>query len=138
MRTVTDGGGNRLAVLVQSGEIRTGLGFYTEEADFLQVGVWAGYEKGKVLRAHNHNPAERLAGRTQEALYVIKGALRASIYSEDDELVADIAVSAGDILVLLAGGHGYEITEEGTFVLEVKNGPFPGIEKDKRLLKPGR
>ncbi|MDA8085692.1 MAG: hypothetical protein M0Z75_03245 [Nitrospiraceae bacterium] len=138
MRTITDGGGGRLAVLVRGSEIKKGLGFYTEEADFLQVGVWAGYERGKVLRAHNHNQAERTAGRTQEALFVMRGSLRASIYSEDDRFVAALDVNAGDILVLFAGGHGYEITGEDTFVLEVKNGPFPGVEKDKRFLQTGR
>ena len=42
--------------------------------------------------------------------------------------------SEGDILILLTGGHGYEILTEGTQVLEVKNGPYVGAEADRRRL----
>jgi hypothetical protein len=35
---------------------------------------------------------------------------------------------------LLRGGHGYEILEDGTQVLEVKNGPYLGPDVDRRRL----
>jgi hypothetical protein len=41
-------------------------------------------------------------------------------------------VDEGDILILLQGGHGYEILEDGTQVLEVKNGPYIGADLDRR------
>ena len=37
--------------------------------------------------------------------------------------------------MLLRGGHGYEILEDGTQVLEVKNGPYLGPDVDRRRLK---
>jgi len=40
-----------------------------------------------------------------------------------------------ETLILLKGGHGYEILEDGTRVLEVKNGPYPGAEVDRRRLE---
>jgi len=36
--------------------------------------------------------------------------------------------------VILRGYHGYEILEDDTRVLEVKNGPFTSVEADKELL----
>ena len=38
---------------------------------------------------------------------------------------------AGDFAVLLAGGHGYEIQEDDTRIIETKNGPFLGVDLDK-------
>ena len=43
-------------------------------------------------------------------------------------------LSAGDIdeaMALLRHGHGYEILENDTRVLEIKNGPYPGAERDR-------
>jgi hypothetical protein len=34
-------------------------------------------------------------------------------------------------MVMLKGGHGYDILENNTQVLEVKNGPFTSVEKDR-------
>ena len=38
-------------------------------------------------------------------------------------------------MICLEGGHGYEILEDNTRVLEIKNGPYPGPEKDRRRLE---
>jgi hypothetical protein len=66
---------------------------------------------------------------------VRRGRLRARIYSPDDRLLATLEAGEGDLLMLLRGGHGYEILEDGTQVLEVKNGPYLGPERDRRRLK---
>jgi hypothetical protein len=41
----------------------------------------------------------------------------------------------GDVLALFNGGHGYEVLEDNTRVLEVKNGPYLGPEVDRRKIK---
>ena len=56
------------------------------------------------------------------------------IYSEEDAFVDSVELSCGDILILFFGGHGYEILENGTQVLEVKNGPYVGAEKDRKRI----
>jgi hypothetical protein len=40
----------------------------------------------------------------------------------------------GDTIILLNGGHGYEILSDNTKVLEVKNGPYVGADKDRERL----
>lgn len=110
-----------------------GLKFFSNDSEFVQIGTW-GYGDGKTLAAHAHNPAERLIGWTQEVLYVRKGRLRADIYDSDNVLIVVLTVEEGDILILLQGGHGYTILEAGTQVLEIKNGPYPGPEIDRRRL----
>ena len=108
-----------------------GLNFFSQDGDFIQVGVW-GYGAGKELKAHIHNEVSREVLWTQEVLFVRSGKLRARIYNTKEELIEQRVVSAGDIIILLRGGHGYDILEDGTQVLEVKNGPYVGPERDRR------
>ena len=110
-----------------------GLKFFSNEVDFVQVGTW-GYPSGKQLLAHTHNPAPREAKWTQEVLFVRRGSLQADIYDGKKKKIAEWIVKEGDIVVLLGGGHGYRILTDGTQVLEIKNGPYPGAETDRTRL----
>jgi hypothetical protein len=110
-----------------------GLNFFSPDGDFQQVGTWV-YSAGKKLAAHAHNTVAREVLWTQEVLYVRRGRLRAEIYDTEDRKVAELVAGPGDILVLLTGGHGYEILGEGTEVLEIKNGPYLGADLDRRRL----
>jgi hypothetical protein len=115
-------------------DIPEGLHFVTGDESFLQVGSW-GYDSGKHLHPHIHNlGVERRIGRTQELVHVLKGSLRATIFSEDEVEVESFEMTSGDTLILLAGGHGYDILSDGTRVLEVKNGPYVGPERDRRRI----
>jgi len=110
-----------------------GLRFFSPEGDFQQVGTW-GYGQGKTLLAHSHNEVARQVPWTQEVLYIRAGRVRAEVFDAQDFKVAELSAGAGDILVLLRGGHGYEILEDGTQVLEIKNGPYLGADVDRRRL----
>ena len=110
-----------------------GLKFFSQDSDFVQVGTW-GYNSGKELLAHAHNPVERKIGLTQEVLYIGSGSVKATIFDVRGAKVAELIAKTGDLLVLLWGGHGYQILEDGTKVLEIKNGPYPGAEADRRRL----
>lgn len=110
-----------------------GLNFFSSDDDFIQVGTW-GYDIGKELKAHIHNEVRREVLWTQEVLFVRKGRLRASIFDTKLHKVAELSVEAGDVIVLLRGGHGYDILEEGTQVLEIKNGPYVGADADRRRI----
>ena len=110
-----------------------GLQFFSPEGDYQQVGVW-GYDQGKSLLAHSHNEVSREVLWTQEVLYIRAGRVLAEIYDTTDKRVAELEAGAGDILVLLRGGHGYRILEDGTQVLEIKNGPYVGANADRRRL----
>lgn len=110
---------------------KDGLAFFSQDEDFIQVGVW-GYGAGKELKAHIHNEVERTVLWTQEVLFVRSGRIRANIYDTGERKVAELEVGAGDVIILLRGGHGYDILEDGTQVLEIKNGPYVGPELDRR------
>lgn len=123
-----------LARHITQEDIKYGLNFYSKDKEYVQVGIWGHYEKGKELLAHIHNKVERISDRTYEVLYIIKGALNADIYDMQEEKVEMLTVRQGEILILLNSGHGYTILEEDTTVLEVKNGPYLGAELDRRRI----
>lgn len=112
---------------------QNGLSFFSQDNDFIQVGVW-GYGAGKELKAHIHNEVKREVLWTQEVIFVRKGRLRAKIFDTTERKVAELNVGAGDVIVLLRGGHGYDILEDGTQVLEIKNGPYVGADLDRRRI----
>lgn len=114
-----------------------GLSFFSPDADFIQVGTW-GYGAGKELLAHRHNQVTRAVLWTQEVLYVRRGRILAHIYDSTSAKVAEFEVAEGDLAIMLAGGHGYDILEDGTQVLEVKNGPYVGAEADRVRLKDAK
>lgn len=107
-----------------------GVQFHSGDDEYLQVGTW-GYDTGKRLLAHTHHNVTREITRTHETLYVRKGRIEARIYNEARELVETLEAGEGDLLTLMWGGHGYTILQDGTQVLEIKNGPYVGAERDR-------
>ena len=123
--------GGLLARYIPSGAWIDGLGFYSNDEEYIQVGSWQ-YNKGKELHKHIHNEVERTVIRTQEVLYVKKGSIKAQIFSLDEEMVEEIIAHEGDCIILLNSGHGYQILQDNTQVLEIKNGPYLGADIDRR------
>lgn len=111
----------------------SGLNFWSADSENIQVGTWV-HPHGTLLHPHSHNVFPREAMRTQEAVYVVSGALSAQFFEDDGTPLKTVNLSAGDLLVCLSGGHGYSILEPDTRVLEIKNGPYFGPEKDRRRI----
>ncbi len=126
-------GNNLLAIVLRNGDYTEGVNFINDENDYIQVGTW-NYDKGKLLKAHRHNVFKRIAKRTQEVVYVKSGKMKSNIYNEQDNLLTEIGLETGDIIIYLAGGHDFEILEDNTQVFEVKNGPYFGLEVDKHII----
>ena len=123
--------GTRLAVHYTMDDIKKGLGFFSEDSEFIQVGTWR-YDAGTQLQNHSHFIVERDVNRTQESIVVLQGSLTARVYDEDDNFIEEVKVSAHEGMIMLTGGHGYEILDDDTIVIESKNGPYPGAEVDRR------
>lgn len=134
---IVDSNGERLAIYFPSCSWGKGLTFLTDNKDSIQVGIW-GYDNGLKLQPHIHNEVKREVSRTQEVIFVKSGRVAAYIFDEDENLVRRIELNPGDILVLFGGGHGYEILEDNTYVLEAKNGPYLGAEADRRRIEWAR
>lgn len=88
------------------------------------------------LKPHVHLMAPRKISHTQEVIVLLSGRLRADIFDLEHRPVEQVLLEAGECMVLLRGGHGYKILEDGTRVLEIKNGPYPGAEEDRERFDP--
>jgi hypothetical protein len=131
---IIEAGGLIIAKIIKNSDWPANLQFYSEDKDFLQVATW-NYNSGKHLKAHGHKICERVSDRTNEVIYIKSGKIKAYFYNENDKLVKEEELSAGDIIVIYSGGHAYDILEDNTQVLEIKNGPYPGLEADKRVIE---
>lgn len=133
MQQIIENNGVVLALVLRNGDWPTGLNFLTKDQDFVQVSTW-NYEQGKKTKPHGHNRVKREADLTQEVLYLKSGRLKATIYNLEDKIAEELVLSAGDLIVIWQGGHAYEILENNTQVLEFKNGPYLGLERDKKVI----
>ena len=69
---------------------------------------------------------------TSEVLVVKKGRCQVDIYNNLKEPVATRELRQGDILLLVDGGHGFRMLEDTIFV-EIKQGPYTGLEEKERF-----
>jgi hypothetical protein len=90
------------------------------------------YPRGGKIPAHLHKPLERHIVGTPETLILRSGKAEVSLYDESRRLVARRTLEPGDVLVLIAGGHGFELLEDSVF-LEVKQGPYTGLVEKERF-----
>lgn len=122
--------GKIIVIIYRDEDWIEGLNFLTPSEMFIQVGSWW-YQKGKVLDKHVHKEFDRLANRTQECVYVRKGSMKVTLYTEELEDLETFILYSGDLAVFAYGGHGYEILEDNTQIIESKNGPFIDVDTDK-------
>lgn len=69
---------------------------------------------------------------TQEVLFIKKGKLRVDFYDDDEQYIESRILEAGDVILLVSGGHGFTVIEE-VEMIEVKQGPYSGDEDKKRF-----
>jgi uncharacterized protein YjlB len=87
---------------------------------------------GYVIQPHMHKQVDRETTLTQEVLYVRTGRVRVDFYGEDETFAMSREIGTGDVILLSAGGHGFEMLEESELI-EVKQGPYLD---DKRRFNP--
>jgi hypothetical protein len=124
--------GDSILAMIVRGSIDTpGISFFTP-ADFSQQLAYMQHPAGKTIVAHAHRDVHRALTKTLEVLFVRKGRLRVDLYDEAQNYVESRVIGAGDVLLLVSGGHGFE-TLEPVEMFEVKQGPFAGAEDKVRI-----
>ncbi len=124
-----------LALIIRRDDTMPGVNFLTDDDSAMQVGI-LNHPKSKVLHAHIHQEAERRITGTQEVLFLRKGKLRVDFYDDDETYLESRTLEAGDAILLVAGGHGFEMLED-VDMIEAKTGPYMG-DRDKRRFHPKR
>jgi mannose-6-phosphate isomerase-like protein (cupin superfamily) len=100
--------------------------------DFKQQVGFVVYPKGGEIQRHVHLPLERHLVGTSEVLVVRKGRAEIDVYADDRTLVATRTLERGDIMLMVGGGHGFRMLEDTVF-LEVKQGPYTGVDEKERF-----
>ncbi|MBW4507876.1 MAG: hypothetical protein KME64_15370 [Scytonematopsis contorta HA4267-MV1] len=117
-----------LALIVPHSFNQPGIHFFTPR-DYSQQLGYMQHPIGKVIQPHIHNPVIREVAYTQEVLFIRKGRLKVDFYSEEQKYLESRILEAGDVILLIKGGHGFEVIQE-VEMIEVKQGPYCG-EQDK-------
>jgi mannose-6-phosphate isomerase-like protein (cupin superfamily) len=121
--------GNRLIAIIVFGEFRArGIHFFTP-SEFSQQLAYMRHPQGKIIAPHIHRLATRQVHYTQETLFIKKGKVRVDFYDNDQTYLESRVLQAGDVILLIECGHGFEALEE-LEMIEVKQGPYIG-EQDK-------
>ena len=124
--------GELLALILSNDFNKPGISFCTPN-DLSQQLAYMRHPAGKVIEPHVHNPVQRAVHYTQEVLLLKRGKLRVDFYSDQQEYLESRILSAGDVILLATGGHGFEALEE-IEMIEVKQGPYAG-DTDKTRFK---
>jgi mannose-6-phosphate isomerase-like protein (cupin superfamily) len=120
-----------LAIIIRANYQKDGISFFTP-GDFSQQLGYMNRPKGYVIDPHVHNLVERKVTLTQEVLYIKSGAVRVDFYDDDRNYLESRTVATGDVILLAAGGHGFEMIENSE-IIEVKQGPYCGDEDKVRF-----
>ena len=122
-----------LSIIVREKFNKPGINFFTPN-DYSQQLAYMSHPTGKKIQPHVHKKVQREVLYTQETLFIRKGKLQVDFYSDDQKFLESRILEAGDVILLIKGGHGFKVLED-LEMFEVKQGPYAGDE-DKIKFTP--
>ena len=117
---------NTLAIIVRKDFCDPGINFFTPN-DYSQQLAFMSHPAGREIQPHIHKKVQREVHFTQETLFIRKGKLQVDFYSDAQEFLESRILEAGDVILLIKGGHGFKVLED-LEMFEVKQGPYAGDE----------
>jgi mannose-6-phosphate isomerase-like protein (cupin superfamily) len=117
-----------MAIIIRNSYNKQGISFFTPD-NFSQQLAHMRHPAGTLIQPHVHNLVPREVLYTQEVLFIKQGKLRVDFYDNGQGYLESRILEAGDVILLAAGGHGFEVIEE-VEMIEVKQGPYAG-DRDK-------
>jgi hypothetical protein len=125
---VVEHNGATLAMILRAGFRASGIQFFTPN-EFSQQLAYMNRARGYSIPPHVHNPVPRNVLYTNEVLLIKSGRVRVDFFDDHREYLHSRIVSAGDVLLLVGGGHGFFMLEDSEMI-EIKQGPYAG-DNDK-------
>lgn len=105
--------------------------FFTPPEFKQQVG-YVVYPAQSEVKPHVHRPLPRHLIGTSEVLIIKLGSCFIDIYNDERTLVATRQLHTGDIMLMVGGGHGFRMLEDTVFI-EIKQGPYSGINEKEQF-----
>ena len=122
-----------LSIIIRSNYKSENIEFFTP-SDFSQQLGYMNRPKGYKITPHHHNRVKRVIVTTDETLFIKSGKVRVDFYDEKKKYLMSKILNKGDVILLVNGGHGFEMLEK-TEMIEVKQGPYVD-DKDKTRFNP--
>lgn len=123
--------GQALAYILRGGHLPDVTTFVTPPSFKQQVG-YVVYPAGGQIKRHTHRPLERHLIGTSEVLVVLAGRAEIDVFDDAHHLIATRELHAGDVMLMVGGGHGFRMLEDTVF-LEVKQGPYTGLDEKEQF-----
>ena len=133
MHEINSVDGKTIAIVVKSDFSREGVNFISKEDFPLQLGI-SSYKQGERIKSHFHLNKDLTIKCVQEVVHLESGHVVVDLYDLDGEKVESVELTSGDTIFFVNGGHGFLILEN-TKLIEVKQGPYDGKNKDKRMIE---
>jgi hypothetical protein len=86
---------------------------------------------GLSVKAHKHPPKIKFSTESIEAWMVFSGTICATIFENSGTEVCKVQLKPLDLAIFYTGGHALDVTEGPATMLEIKTGPYEGVENDK-------
>lgn len=130
---MTSASGETIAIVIKKSFKKDGVNFISKIHFPLQLAI-SSYTKGDKIKPHVHIDREITIKNFQEVVYIKSGRATVNLYDSNMELFKSAKLSAGDLIFFVSGGHGFEMLKNTT-IIEVKQGPYLGKDKDKVMLE---
>jgi hypothetical protein len=123
--------GTLIAITGSVDDMPKGNNFITDNDLPMQVGIMHADKtdsyKNHIHKVRNH----QYTSISMEYHIIIRGKVRLSLFNDDKTLIKKIILKPNMFSLLVHGGHGYEVLEDDTVMVECKLGNFEGVESDK-------
>lgn len=120
-------GNNVFAIILRKEFDEPGAHFFTPNEFSQQLGMLT-HKKGTSIKKHRHKLIKREIFQTQEVLLLLKGKLKIDLYNNEEKKLKSVILNPGDSILLAQGGHSVEILEDSK-IIEIKQGPYSGLEE---------
>ncbi|MFA5357170.1 MAG: hypothetical protein WC301_07230 [Candidatus Omnitrophota bacterium] len=121
--------GEVIAIIVRNAGAVEGINFFSPPEFSQQLGLIS-RKKDYIIKRHAHKLVARQVLVTQEVLHILSGKIEVTLYDKQKNPVNTVELNGGDTILLASGGHGIKFLEDSK-LLEVKQGPYSGVEGDK-------
>ena len=133
MEEIKSDDGKIIAIVVRRDFEKDGVHFISKQDFPLQLGI-SSYKKGGKIKPHFHIEKEIRINKIQEVVHIKSGRTMVSLYDLNGKKFKSVELSDDDTILFVDGGHGFEMLEN-TKIIEVKQGPYFGKDKDKRMIE---
>jgi hypothetical protein len=133
MEEIKSDDGKIIAIVARRDFRKDGVNFVSKRDFPLQLGI-SSYKQGATIKAHFHIEKEITINKIQEVVHIKSGRTVVNLYDLNGKKFKSVELSDGDTILFVDGGHGFEMLEN-TKIIEVKQGPYFGRDKDKRMIE---